>query len=347
MGHNDRMVVGRLGRVIATLALGAAALSPVQAGAENFEAAFDRAFGTELRSPRVFQREAASPLEQYVAKLADGTNGRIGVAAIDLTTGEQVSVLGNQRFPMASTSKVAVAATFLEGVDKGRWKLDDKFPLMVPLPSQKLSTKAAPVKPGKLLTARELINLMLVHSNNQATDGLLAVVGGPRAVSAWVKRAGIDGFSLDRDIATLVRDEKEFDPSLYIDPRDSSTPLAMVQLLKGLHEGRWLSKSSRELLFATMENCRTGPNRIKGQMPADVLVAHKTGSLYNTSSDVGVITDPNGHSIAVAIYVTGGGMNRGYRIDRIATIARAIYDGFSEPARVQLSARSYGSGGER
>ena len=340
------MKIGRFGRVLTALALSAAALLPVQAGAENFEAAFDKTFGTEVRAPRVFQRDAASPLEQYVAKLADGTNGRIGVAAVDLTTGEQVSVLGSQRFPMASTSKIAIAATFLEGVDKGRWKLDDKFPLMVPLPSQKLSTKVAPVKAGRMLPARELIDLMLVHSNNQATDGLLAVIGGPRAVNEWIKRAGIDGFSLDRDIATLVRDEMEFDPSLYIDPRDSATPLAMVRLLQGLHDGRWLSKESRELLMVTMANCKTGPNRIKGQMPTDVMVAHKTGSLYNTSSDVGIITGPDGHSIAVAIYVTGGGMNRGYRIDRIATIARALYDGFSKPRRVQLSARGYGAAGD-
>ncbi len=340
------MAVGRLGRIFAALALGAAALVPVQAGAENFEAAFDKAFGTEPRAPRQFQQGSGSALEQYVAKLADGTNGRIGVAAIDLKTGEQVSVLGSQRFPMASTSKIAIAATFLEGVDKGRWKLDDQFPLMVPLPSKKLSTKVAPVRPGKLMPARELIDLMLVHSNNQATDGLLAVIGGPKAVNDWVKRAGVDGFSLDRDIATLVRDETEFDPSLYIDPRDSATPLAMAKLLKGLHEGKWLSKSSRDLLIVTMENCKTGANRIKGQMPADVLVAHKTGSLYNTSSDVGIITGPNGHSIAVAIYVTGGGMDRNYRTGRIATIARAIYDGFSEPARVQLSARDYSKAAE-
>ncbi|KPL68873.1 beta-lactamase [Erythrobacter sp. SG61-1L] len=341
------MAVGTIGRVFAALALGAAALAPVQAGAENFEAAFDKAFGTEPRAPRMFQQGSGSALEQYVAKLADGTNGRIGVAAIDLTTGEQVSVLGSQRFPMASTSKIAIAATFLEGVDKGRWSLDDKFPLMVPLASKKLSTKVAPVKPGRLLPARELIDLMLVHSNNQATDGLLAVIGGPKVVSEWVKkRAGIDGFSLDRDIATLVRDETEFDPSLYIDPRDSATPLAMTQLLKGLHEGKWLSKSSRDLLIVTMENCKTGANRIKGQMPADVQVAHKTGSLYNTSSDVGIITGPDGHSIAVAIYVTGGGMDRNYRTGRIATIARAIYDGFSEPARVRLSASGYGNPSE-
>ena len=339
------MAIGRIGRFFTALAFGAAVLTPVQAGAEDFEAAFDRAFGTQQRTPIVFQHDYKSPLEEYVARLADGSNGRIGVAAIDLASGEQISILGNQRFPMASTSKIAIVATFLEGVDKGRWSLDDRFPKMVPMASKKFSSSAAPVKPGEVLTARELIEQTLIYSNNQATDGLLAVVGGPTAVNGWVRRAGIDGFSLDRDIATLVRDETEFDPSLYIDPRDSATPLAMVQLLKGLHEGKWLSKSSRNFLIATMEKCQTGKNRIKGNMPDNVLVAHKTGSLYNTSSDVGIITMPNGRAIAVAIYVTGGGMNRGYRIDRIAMIARAIYDGFSD-SRAYLNAE-YRPGGER
>ena len=63
-----------------------------------------------------------------IAQIADGSNGRIGVAAIDLTTGQEVSILGDQRFPMASTSKVAIAATYLEGVDQGRWSLDSEFP---------------------------------------------------------------------------------------------------------------------------------------------------------------------------------------------------------------------------
>jgi len=166
---------------------------------------------------------------------------------------------------MASTSKIAIAATFLEGVDRGRWTLDDAFPKMVSMPSKKFSSAAAPVKPGQLLPARELIEQALIHSNNEATDGLLAVVGGPRAVNDWARRAGIQGFSLDRNIATLVRDETEYDPSLYIDPRDSTTPLAMVQLLKGLHEGRWLSASSRNFLIGTMEKCVTGKNRIKAR----------------------------------------------------------------------------------
>ncbi len=337
------MAIHKIGHILAALAFGAATIAPVNAGAENFEDQFDRAFGTEQRAPRLLQPTYDSALEQYVAKLADGSNGRIGVAALDLKSGEEISILGNQRFPMASTSKIAIVATFLAGVDKGRWSLDDRFPMMVSLPSKKLSTAAAPVRPGPVKSARELIELMLTRSNNQATDGLLAVVGGPKAVNQWVKNAGIEGFSLNRDIATLVRDETEFDPSTYIDPRDSATPLAMVELLKGLYEGRWLSPESRDVLIGAMERCQTGKTRIPGKLPAEVTVAHKTGSLYNTSSDVGIITLPDGRSIALAIYVTGQ-REKANRTDRIATIARAIYDGFSD-SRVMLSS-SYNSGGD-
>ena len=50
-------------------------------------------------------------------------------------------MLGDQRFPMASTSKIAIAATFLEGVDQGRWSLTSEFPLMVPVASRPFSTR--------------------------------------------------------------------------------------------------------------------------------------------------------------------------------------------------------------
>lgn len=341
------MKLGRIGRILTAFALGMGVLAPAHAGAENFELAFDRALGTQVRTPESFQVTYRTPFEAEIARLADPRNGRIGVAAIDLLTGEEVSILGNQRFPMASTSKIAIAATFLEGVDQGRWSLDDRFPVLTALPSRRLSSAAAPVREGRLMSARDMIEVMITRSNNEATDGLLAVVGGPKAVNDWVRRAGIEGFSLDRDIATLVRDETEHDPATYIDMRDSATPLAMAKMLKGLHEGRWLSPQSRSLLIGAMERCVTGRNRIPGKMPSDVIIAHKTGSLYNTSSDVGIITLPSGRTVALAIYVTGGGNNRAYRIDKIATIARALHDGFAEnQGRVWASA-SYGAGGDQ
>lgn len=321
------MTFAAIGRCIAPLALAFLAVAPAHAEDEAFETAFDRTFGTEPRAPRDFTPTYANEFERLIAQLADGSRGRIGVAAIDLSTGREVAVLGDQRFPMASTSKIAIAATFLEGVDRGRWSLSQRFPLMVPVSSKRFSTAVAPVKPGEYLTALELIDQMITRSSNSATDALIAAVGGTPAVNDWARRAGLKGFNLTRDIATLVRDDGEFDPASHIDVRDSSTPRDMIQLLSGIYQGKWLSAASRNVIVDAMERCRTGTRRIPALMPLEVRVAHKTGTLSNTSSDIGILTGPDGRSIAVAIYVTGQG-SRANREAKIASIARALYDGY-------------------
>ena len=290
----------------------------------DIESAFDRALGTELRGPRTYD----SPLEARIAALANASNGRIGVAAVDLSSGHTLDVLGTQRFPMASTSKIAVAATFLEGVDQGRWSLTSEFPLMIPVGSAKHSSAVAPVRRGNYMPAHQLIEIMITRSSNPATDALLAVVGGPKAVNDWARRAGIPDFQINRDIATLVRDDGEVDPATVIDPRDSATPLAMTQMLVGLYQGKWLSPRSRSVIMGAMSRTVTGKRRIPALMPQDARVSHKTGSLYNTSSDIGIIETPDGRAMAVAIYVTGQG-SRLNRERRIASIARAIYDGYN------------------
>ena len=273
------------------------------------------------------QRFYGTGLEAQLGPLTDSSNGRIGIAAIDLTSGRVVSVLGNTPFPMASTSKIAIAATFLDGVDHGRLSLSASYPLMVPVKSKKYSSTVAPVRAGAMLTGQQLIERALIHSNNQATDALLAAVGGPAAVNRWLRASGITGLRLDRDIATLVRDDGEYDPARMIDQRDSTTPLAMAQLLSGIYQGRWLSPASRTFLLATMERCETGKRRMRSLLPGDARIAHKTGTLSNTSSDVGLIQTSDGRVFAVAIYVTGQGGHAG-RDSKIAQIAQTIYYGY-------------------
>src|SRR5436309_5630465 len=105
---------------------------------------------------------ASSPsltsLEQQLSSLIANKSADVGVAALDLNTGETVSIKGNTPFPMASTVKVAIAALYLAQVDNGRRSLDDSIN-------------------GQ--SARSLMKRMLVHSDNQATDILLAELGGP------------------------------------------------------------------------------------------------------------------------------------------------------------------------
>lgn len=306
--------------------------SPVLAQSNNLEADFDSAFGTKQRSPQAFSASYQTSFERQIAQLADGDKGRIGVAAIDLATGQQIAVLGDQLFPMASTSKIAVAATYMEMVEQGRFSLTTEFPLLIPIKSAKYSSRAAPVRKGNYMAAKDLIEIMITRSSNAATDAMIAAVGGTDRVNDWVRRQGIQGFSLDRDIATLVRDDGEYDPATWIDPRDAATPRAMTDLLQGLYQGRFLSAQSRNVILGAMSRTRTGKRRIKGLMPAGARVSHKTGSLNNTSSDIGIVEAPDGRAIAVAIYVTGQG-SRGAREARIANIARALYLGYSEEAQ--------------
>lgn len=345
-------------RLAALAGLFSTALLPLPALAGELESQFDALLGTAPRAASVIRpataravpaapttitrfRDLPAPtvaprsgdaLEVQLASLATNSQGRIGVAALDLASGRSVAVLGDQPFPMASTSKIAIVATFLAGVDQGRWSLADRFPLMMPVPSKKFSSAVAPVREGAMVTARQLIELTIARSDNHATDALLKVVGGPAAVTRWVHaNTGVTEFRLDRDIATLVRDDGAVNPAYSVDRRDSITPNAMVRLLSGIHEGRWLSASSNAVLMGAMSRCVTGRNRMKAMLPIGTAIAHKTGTLFNTASDVGFIEAPDGRKFAVAIYVTGQGGKQG-RESRIALLARTIYDGYTTEA---------------
>lgn len=331
------MGLGRIARLGAAFALGLSSIGTAHAAEGEFNQLFDAMLGTEVRAPQSYQDSFAHPLEATVARIADGSAGRIGVYAIDLASGREVSILGDQRFPMASTSKIAIAATFLEGVERGRWSLSSEFPLMVPVRSAKYSTSKAPVVPGQHFAAVDLIEMMITRSNNPATDALLKVVGGPAAVNAWAARNGMPEFNITRDIATLVRDDGEIDPAQRIDVRDSATPQVMGRLLAGLYQGKFLNASSRRVILGAMERCRTGTRRIPGMLPDGARVAHKTGTLNNTASDIGIMHTPDGRAIAVAIYVTGQG-SKPARDAKIASIARALYDGYQAPV---VASRNY------
>ena len=245
---------------------------------------------------------AASPdlvsVEQQLSAMLAGTSADVGIAAVDLNTGESISIKGNTPFPMASTVKVAIAALYLSQVDHGQKTRDDKI-------------SGQPV--------RKLMAKMLIYSDNHAADMLFKDVGGPHAVHTWLVQNGIHGVRVDRTIAQLLADKRDL-----WDHRDSSTPMGMIELLKRIYKADIISPKSRNYLLDLMAQCHTGRNRMKWLLPAGTPVEHKTGTLNGLSDDVGFITMPDGHRIAVAIFARGGSN----RPRTIAEAARTIYDGF-------------------
>jgi beta-lactamase class A len=237
-------------------------------------------------------------LEQQLSALVANKSADVGIAALDLNTGETVSIKGNTPFPMASTVKVAIAALYLAQVDNGRRSLDDTI-------------NGQPV--------RTLMRRMLIFSDNHAADILFKDVGGPTAVQSWLSDNGVKGVHVDRTIADLLNSKRDL-----FDRRDSSTPVAMVDLLRRIYKAELIKPESRNYLLDIMAQCETGKNRMKWLLPTGTLVEHKTGTLTGLADDVGFITLPDGRSVVVAIF-TRGGANRP---QTIAETARAIYDGF-------------------
>ncbi len=243
-------------------------------------------------------------LEQRLAATVRENPGEYGLAAMDLTTGDSISFNGEQPFPMASTMKIAVAAAYLADVDAGRRSLYDTV--------------------GGVTAAR-LMDSMITRSDNRATDLLLSMLGGPGAVDGWLRRHGLTGIRIDRTIAQLLSARRDLR-----DIRDSSTPTAMLSLLRLIDTGNALKPESRWLLLDMMARCRTGSNRIRGILPRGAKVENKTGTLNGYTGDVGFLTLPDGRRIAVAFFARGGENRSGV----IATAARAIYDGFSAAPRL-------------
>jgi beta-lactamase class A len=254
---------------------------------------------------------ASSPeligLERALSVLVAEHSGEYGIAALDLRDGSTVAINGDIPFPMASTVKLAIAATYLTEVDQGRHSLGDMI--------------------GGRPAAR-VLELMLVRSDNQAADQLLATVGGPAAVQQWLWSQKIVGIRMDRTIAQLLRERGHL-----ADSEDVATPVAMVALLNKLDTGAVLTPQSRSLLLQLMARCETGTHRLRALLPAGTPVEDKTGTLDGVTNDVGFITMPDGRRVAIAVFARGGRD----RQPVIAEVSRVIYDRFADSVRNALT----------
>jgi beta-lactamase class A len=296
---------------------------------------------------------AEKNISQKIEKLAQGLVGRIGVAAQEIGSGWNVTINGDEAFVMASTYKVAIATTLLDQVDKGQLKLTD----LIDVPVEKMVVGPNPlvmnfVHPGIKLSVANLIEPMITESDNSATDFCLKVAGGPEVVTKMLRSIGITEQRVDRSTAEILRDfyglqDKAYasvaeaayakDPTLILrqsdrnldyemDPRDHSTPKAMLELLLAFDSGKVLSEKSREFLLGVMSRTRTGGGRLRGLLPKGTPVAHKTGTIGGVANDVGFVTLPDGRRFAIAVFSMSSTTSEADRDRAIAEVTRALYD---------------------
>jgi beta-lactamase class A len=235
---------------------------------------------------------------------------------LDTRTGTKAGHRADERFPMCSTFKLLAAAAVLARTDAGAETMDR----LVRYSAGDLVTYS-PVTKERVatgMTLTELCEAAVTLSDNTAGNLLLASLGGPQGITAFARTLGDSMTRLDR-IETALNE------AVPGDPRDTTTPAAMLADIRALVLGDALSEKSREQLRFWLLANKTGGGRLRAGLPADWAVGDKTGAgERGTTNDVGVIFPPGREPVVVTIYLTECRAPVEQRIATLAAVGKAI-----------------------
>ena len=261
--------------------------------------------------------------QDRLAALESAAGGRLGVAALDTANGARISHRASERFPLCSTFKVLAVSAILQrsAAESGLLQQRITYTKDELIAYSPVTGKHA----GEGMTVSELCAAALQYSDNTAANLLMKRLGGPAAVTAFARSIGDDAFRLDRW-------ETELNTAIPGDPRDTSTPAAMLRSLQRLALGDALGAAERGRLVAWMRGNTTGAARIRAGVPADWQVADKTGSGdYGAANDIAVAWPPGKPPVVMAIYFTQRDKDAAYRNDVLAAAARIVAEAMGQP----------------
>ncbi|HEY4325237.1 MAG TPA: class A beta-lactamase, subclass A2 [Mucilaginibacter sp.] len=280
--------------------------------------------------PRGVLAQGDSVLRQQIAEIAKTVKGIVGVSIMGLENQDTLSYNGNARLVLHSVMKFPIALTVLHLVDTGKLSLDK----MIHIKKRDLKQTNSPLRDkypdgGVDVSIRDLLGYMVSQSDNNACDILLKMIDGTQTVQDFMLRSKIRGIAIRASEADMAS-------AWELQYTNWCKPIEMTQLLNLFYKGQILSPSNTAFLMKLMTDSSTGLKRIKGLLPAETIVAHKTGTsptnnagLSPATNDVGIITLSNGKHLAISVFVCNSTNDEATREGTIAKIAKAAYDYYS------------------
>jgi beta-lactamase class A len=288
-----------------------------------------------LAGPAVAQQQQPQPplqrLRASIETLTRSVNATWGIYVKSLESGDEIAIDADRQMETMSTIKIPLMVEALEQVKAGKFKLTDKY-TFVQADSQPGTGTIQRLDPGAVMTVKDLITMMIIVSDNTATEVLYRMVGGPEAVNARMDALGLKTtramnipskwFALlnaARSRETFARDGQH--------PFGLSTPREMGTLLEKMERGTLVDKPSSDLMLQIMRGqvYRTRiPRYLTGYR-----VPHKTGDfLPYVGDDVGVLEAP-GRTIVISVF-TGNHAGSGEMLENaIGLIAKEVADYFA------------------
>jgi beta-lactamase class A len=293
-------------------------------------------------------------LRIHLQELVTAFPGTMGVAVRDISTGQTISINGDRLFPMASAFKIPILVEVFRQAEAKKFSLDDHVQLADSdrtLGSGVLTL----MSPGLSPTIKDLATLMIILSDNQATDILLNKVGAEN-VTATMRSLGLKNIRVDRTTFEMIRDYlalmdtsaagksneqlmnrprldtatpervAQADAAFAKIEKDVASPLDMARLLEKIVKGEAASEASCRQMM-TILNRQQFNQRLPRYLPEGTGFAHKPGTIGSTTNDAGVMF-VRGNPIALVVFSVDKRAGRGEIEEQMGRLARVVYDFF-------------------
>jgi beta-lactamase class A len=278
------------------------------------------------------QTTAQTTLRQKIEQIVASKNAVVGVSISDNRGKEILSINGKKHFPFQSVFKFHIALAVLSEIDKGKFSLDQKIEIQK---KDLLPDTYSPIRDkypeGTTLTLAEIMQYTVSMSDNVGCDFLLRLIGGPQTIENYFVSKKF------KDVSIKFNEETQ-QGKWDLQFQNWTTPKASNKILQAFFDNNknLLSKPSYDFIWKTMRETSTGVNRLKGQLPENTVVAHKTGTsgtnkqtgISAAVNDIGIVFLPNGEHFFISIFVTDSRENADANEKIIADIGKAAWDYF-------------------
>lgn len=275
-----------------------------------------------LLSPVAANARTLTALRDSIGSVVADKDLKLGFALYDFQTGQEISINGDQWFPMQSVYKFPIAVALLSCVDNGECSLADTADIT---PEDLYPDHWSPIREqyprGTKMPLAEVVRYMVSQSDNCATDIILKKIGGTDRVQQIIEGLGARGIYVKNT-------ERELQSDWNLQFENRTTPENMIAFLKLFNEDRLLSESSRMFLWDVMS---TRNGRLDKSLPENVLLIHKTGysgvgpdGTIAALNDVGIMVFPDNKRVAVATFITGSRLSNERNLEVLGRIGYLI-----------------------
>ena len=264
-------------------------------------------------------------LEKRISKITHRMHATVGVSVISSDEKNILDVHASSNFIMQSVFKLPLAITTLHWVELGKLSLQQRVEIPEQLSSKFDMSKLKDDHPEKnaRVSVADLIMYSISYSDNLSCDVLFGLLGGCKTVDDYMHSVGLNSIHI-----------KYTEQGMYSNHAyqnyNCCTPEAMNKLLIALYSGKLLKKPLKELLMKDLIVNFTSEKRLKGLLPKETIVAHKTGTGYcnkmvDATNDVGIIFLPKGRFYYISVFVMNAKETQEACERCIAEISKEVY----------------------